>query len=819
MSFSFQQLLFILLFDILFLLLLLFGESFLGLYVIAGLIILFLFFWRKLDFSQLFCYKKIFLIWAFFLFSLIFSSFFTHSLPLTINALIFYAFAFLIFWFFLLLKPKFLSKDIILGNFLLITLVAIIMSVGFALRPEIGNLIPGMNLLFANYGHNHLSALLLLMISVSWYFFAKFDRKFFIKFKKWRISLLLLLPLILNLALLLTFARVAIFTGFVQFLVIVFLFYKKRAKLKKSKLLRFTLIFLGLTFFTILAVKMFFSLIVVVRPDFTCPVPAQYKTKICKNFSEEPRPLYWEQALTATKNYPLVGFGPGTFSLVNKKYRQTPHLGTGYAHNAFLEIISEGGLIVGGLFIVLMGYLLIQSFRKIPKFSQIKIEDPKIFLLLGLISIYFDVLFDFDWSFIGIFGLTLIFIALIIGDQPIKETGKKNHKLVLKFKIIYFAVSSVILALTAVYIFTEILIAQNKTKQAFEFFPYFQYHMILFVQSDQLSPPDKQKLFTIHQNNTAVYPFYKKTLNSEEERMALDFKLFTLDPWQKYFSYNQKHFDASSYEQAAKNLEEISILINKTLGKYNWEPNFEHTKKLAKLAVAAGDRYLLDGEYKKAGEVYLLARDLNYWGLSNSVPIFLQENKEPKNLNDLEIVLNELSDVSKDSWGWNQNSVANQRYHLLAKAIENKNLPEIEKQLLRIFEITPWKAWEIENNELKQMQKIADEFLAQENPQSDKDAEKILQLMSEYGAFWGKAQLGHFYMLRENDDLALKSYDQCLIDWRDFTAKWSEGKVEEQHDECFYAKEALENGWENRDRYHQASQIIRGEATWEDFIE
>ncbi|MDD5773264.1 MAG: O-antigen ligase family protein [bacterium] len=123
-----------------------------------------------------------------------------------------------------------------------------------------------------------------------------------------------------------------------------------------------------------------------------------------ENPSIEGRLLNWSGTLLMIREKPFLGWGPGTYKDVFIKYRplefnkfepaEHPRL---YAHNDFLQVISELGL-SGFCFFV---FLLIVLFRNINK--SLKKENPLFYLTLGSIVIaglvagFFNTAFTFHY--------------------------------------------------------------------------------------------------------------------------------------------------------------------------------------------------------------------------------------------------------------------------------------------------------------------------------------------------------------------------------------------------------------------------------------
>ena len=73
----------------------------------------------------------------------------------------------------------------------------------------------------------------------------------------------------------------------------------------------------------------FLSTATLINSEFSCPIPS-LKNQLCKSFETEPRPRYWQWAISIIKEHPWIGSGPGTFGVEAKKQRLAFYNSTGY---------------------------------------------------------------------------------------------------------------------------------------------------------------------------------------------------------------------------------------------------------------------------------------------------------------------------------------------------------------------------------------------------------------------------------------------------------------------------------------------------------
>lgn len=398
--------LFLFVLTFLLLLLLILGDSLVK-WFLFGLIGMIAFFLREhFDYSRISNYRHIYILWFLFLGWSFLSFFSTHSISLTLGFFSSLSLSFIIFSMLLFIKEDYFSKDLFVIGLIMVAFVLTIVSLILLFNAGWGELLPGLNVLYATYGHNHFGAVLLLVIPLVWSY--AFNQKVLNK------SIIFSLAVLFTVMTITTFGRVIIFIVLIQLLLLTFLSKKVN---QKGAILLF-LLTMGFVF--LFFVKTFFSVVSFINNDYLCPFPSLEK-QLCKPLSQENRQYYWLQAIEGIKDHPLVGYGAGTFRLINKKYRQLPAASTSYAHNEYLEVFAEQGVVGGVIFVFLMGTLIYDVFliafkeRKKGEFSLV-LSDKKA-ILVGIVSIYFDALFDFDWNFLGIFCLTLMMMAFVLREK------------------------------------------------------------------------------------------------------------------------------------------------------------------------------------------------------------------------------------------------------------------------------------------------------------------------------------------------------------------------------------------------------------------
>ena len=210
------------------------------------------------------------------------------------------------------------------------------------------------------------------------------DRNVILKF--------ILLPF-LGLAIILTGSRAGIMTLLISFVIFSMLtIYLRRSKLLRKKL--------KIIFLTLAMVTIFFGI-------------KNTTDKFMKGdyLSSSGRFLRWPSTMEMFKDHPLSGTGLGTYKYSYYLYdRDMSGVWSTHAHNEYLELLSEGGVIGAGLLLCLIGFLV----HSISKMWRAR-RHPEIKILgIGVLTSIFAALFHsfFDFS-LRIPSNTFVLILMI----------------------------------------------------------------------------------------------------------------------------------------------------------------------------------------------------------------------------------------------------------------------------------------------------------------------------------------------------------------------------------------------------------------------
>jgi O-antigen ligase len=564
---------------------------------VAFLLFYFWFFRLKIVFDT-----KIALLWMGLILFLLISSIFTHSLPLSLDAMIFHILSVVIFIFFRSLgESKIISKSDLTSTFLLVGLVLSAFFIVFFSFPDLSEFLPAVNIFTTKHGHSHFAALLLMLIPLGWWFSFSGKHKFF----HYKGSVLVLFYVLL----VFTFGRFSIFLSLLQ-LPFIYQFVKKE-KIKKIYLCLVGAILI----FTLIVVGIFSK-----NSSENCAVH-EFRSQICKPISKEVRPEYLKQSWLSFKSYPLFGYGPGTFSLITKKFNVIAQYSSVYAHNVFIQIFSESGLFVGIIYVFLI-FFLYKNMMSIFKIKNLHSENY--FIFLGLVSLLLNSLMDFDWNLFAIYQMTIIFIAVILWDY--QQHGYKEFlfKTDTFIKFIWLILTALLVFLGFINILTKLLILKANDNLAFTIFPYFYSQSNYFLKDGQLAVENRKSMYKLYRNHSKFLIYNIDQLEEPEAKKSLYSRLLVVSP---------REYINIEYYELLKGLNDYETLGLVSYEGLNLLSKFEDQgflqKYESKIEIAgylfwAANQHIKNGDFESAIVYYKDILVVQKWAFHVNTPVFLE---------------------------------------------------------------------------------------------------------------------------------------------------------------------------------------------------
>ncbi|OGY18911.1 MAG: hypothetical protein A2900_01265 [Candidatus Chisholmbacteria bacterium RIFCSPLOWO2_01_FULL_50_28] len=271
----------------------------------------------------------------------------------------------------------------------------LLFAVAFLLAQSYLFLLPGMekpsgslSLVYAFFGHNHISDALLLVFPLVFLLSLRRGEKIF----RWLFVLLVGTFFI-------SFSRMGLVVAFLSLVLTVLL-------MKKYLTRRLVVL---LAFFAIVV-----SLFLVV-PTYLTSQESSFQAypwfhrQLFKGFSAVRRLAYWEQAWQTFTTHPIGGTGLGTFRLVSGSLQTTVGDYSWFTHNWYLQTLAEQGVIGFSLWLLLLFVLFRSAFRAVLS----RRKNPYVVgLFMGAAASAIHSFFDFDWEFPGVFLAFLVILSV-----------------------------------------------------------------------------------------------------------------------------------------------------------------------------------------------------------------------------------------------------------------------------------------------------------------------------------------------------------------------------------------------------------------------
>ena len=267
------------------------------------------------------------------------------------------------------------------------------------LLPFAAKLSGSMNLIYIQYGHNHLAEYLPFVLLPSISLFLKGNHKERLIFG--------ILAIFFFSIMLLTFSR----TTFLFFPVVIFLLIRQ-LEIKNQTGKKLTMILACLSIILLL-VLFYFSWTNFGQQILKSHPENFFAKKLIKPIAYEGRFNYWREAWLGFLQKPLTGWGWGTFRLVSLRFQSLPATFSWYTHNFYLQTLVEIGIFG---FLALMAFL-IKALQKAFLIVK-KQKDPILIgLFWALVLSACQSIFDFGWEFPAITLTFLVFLGGLNNEE------------------------------------------------------------------------------------------------------------------------------------------------------------------------------------------------------------------------------------------------------------------------------------------------------------------------------------------------------------------------------------------------------------------
>lgn len=135
----------------------------------------------------------------------------------------------------------------------------------------------------------------------------------------------------------------------------------------------------------------------------------------------------WPNTTDMFGDYPVFGAGLGTYKYSYYLYETSARKWSTHAHNDILEILSEGGLVGGLLFYVLIGLIMLSILKKWRSRHHPDVRILGVGILVSIFAAVFHSFLDFS---LRIPSNMLIFVLiLVLGIKIVNYKAREKNKL------------------------------------------------------------------------------------------------------------------------------------------------------------------------------------------------------------------------------------------------------------------------------------------------------------------------------------------------------------------------------------------------------
>lgn len=202
------------------------------------------------------------------------------------------------------------------------------------------------------------------------------------------------------------------------FLAFIGLFYSLALTRVKGAFIGF---FVALGFFSVIRLRKIGAVLLILSLAFFFLINITQINKIFTNTSSKDRGVIWNNSVEIFKKHPIIGNGVNTFFVEYMNIRDDQYKGMrgSYAHNCYLQMAADIGILGLLAFLLFVGAVLIKGLR-----SASRIKDPLYYSVvmgvsLGLISFLIHSAADTNLYSLNLTALFWMSAGLVIGTIKI----------------------------------------------------------------------------------------------------------------------------------------------------------------------------------------------------------------------------------------------------------------------------------------------------------------------------------------------------------------------------------------------------------------
>ncbi len=397
--------------------------------------------------------------------------------------------------------------------------------------------LPDMNFLYANFGHNHFSSLLLVILP--WLIFA--DKVWPSRYWQWAV-------VIWTGWLVSTFSRLGLIVGLFELAVMAVWLRSQQ------HWWRFLTRWLGIV---VIVLAGWLGLHALGLTQVFCTPKNYFSSRVCKNWQSEQRPEYWRQAMKSVQQNTWLGTGFETFSQVSLQYRKAPGSYSAHVHNDYLEWLVEAGWLGVVISSGLWGSWWLMRPRSADWFMRATWISTGVLLIVGL--------FEFDLQFVTYLFILLVGLGWLVGWR--REVLQPKQKLI-GFKILRWwltGLTTMVVLWASIFLWLSLDWQYGAGQQFEKYGQYYSSNSLLLVKRwSGLNATKQAELLEFWKYDFRVLDFLIRDQSetfSEMQRQQLIAHFYVINPWSRqYYDLAQLQLNAGDFTAGRQTLEQTKNL-------------------------------------------------------------------------------------------------------------------------------------------------------------------------------------------------------------------------------------------------------------------
>ncbi|MCK4994217.1 MAG: O-antigen ligase family protein [Candidatus Omnitrophica bacterium] len=268
------------------------------------------------------------------------------------------------------------------------------------------------------------------------------------------------------------------------------------------------------------------------------------------------RVYYWQSSLQIISEHPIAGVGAGNFKIIYPRFKNKSANETVYAHNSYLQIWAESGLVA----LLIFGFFIFIIFRSA---MQKKLSCIDAGIIAGCVAVLLQNFFDYSLFITQSAHIWWIFLACVLSESEHDlEKVKGTHRHLTPLKLFYLILS--VLLLFDSFLFYK---SENSIKEAVRLFKNKEFDdSIVWARNALRYKPE---------NDLAFYIIARNFRGIEKSKLSIN----ALNYYNKAISLNKNYafyyWELAVYFFRHNKIDEAKRFIDLAIKSYPQNPKFQ----------------------------------------------------------------------------------------------------------------------------------------------------------------------------------------------------------------------------------------------------